>query len=152
MSDNDLYSDVYDDEPEQAPQQTGPKALREYADAQRARADELEKRLAKIEADNKRQTLATALKGTGVNPDALGDYLNDLDPEKATDQVAAWRKAFGITDAGEPAGLSDEETKALASVSGDPGGSAPATPTDDVAAMKGLQTEDEFWAFIESKK
>lgn len=148
MSD-DLYSDVYDDEPEtEAPQANGPKALRDAYEREKDARRQLEERLAKIEAESKRQKLASALKGTGVNPEALEDEIDKLDPEKAADTVARWRKAFGLTDEDEPAGLSDEETQALASVTGTPAGSAPATPKDDLSALKSVESEEDFWKMI----
>ncbi|HET7415522.1 MAG TPA: hypothetical protein VFI97_07490 [Arthrobacter sp.] len=150
MSD-DLYSDVYDDEPDEAPQ-NGPKALRDAYEREKDARRQLEERLAAIEAESKRQKLASALKGTGVNPDALGDYLDKLDPEKATDEVAAWKKAFGVAEDDGPTGISDEEAQQMAAVAGEPAGSAPATPVDDLAALKSFENEEDFWKHIRSNQ
>ena len=152
MSD-DLYSDdLYDDEPTQDVQQTsGPKALRDAYEREKEARKALEERLTRIEQESKRAKLAEALKGSGVNPEALGDSLNHIDPEKAADEVAAWRKAFGLETEAEPA-VSEEDQQAMAAVTGEPGGAAPSTTAGDpVAALKGIDNEEDFWKFIQSQ-
>lgn len=142
---SDFFDDEYDDEPTTAqPQNTGPKALRDYAEQQKQRADQLEERLVKIEADNRRAQLASALKGTGVNPDELGEELNKLDPEKAADQVAAWRRAFGLDTQGTPAGISAEDAAAVAAVTGEPVGTTPTTSNLGVDDIKSIDNEAAF--------
>lgn len=145
---SDYFDDEYDDdEPnasESAPTNGGPKALRDAYEREKDARKALEERLAAIEADNKRAKLESALKGTGVDPAALGDHLNALDPEKAADQVAAWRRAFGLESGDQPAGVSAEDAAAVAAVSGEPNGTAPVTTGDDAAALAGIDNEEEF--------
>jgi len=149
MSD-DLYSDdLYDDEPTQDTQQfDGPKPLRDAYEREKQARKALEERLSKIEQESKRAKLAEALKGSGVNPEALGDSLNHIDPEKAAEEVAAWRKAFGLETADQPA-VSEEDQQAMAAVTGEPGGTAPSTSGDPLAALKGIDNEEDFWKTIQ---
>jgi hypothetical protein len=149
MSD-DFFSDEYDDfdqEQDQAPRGNG---LRQFAESQKKRADELEQRLRELEATAKKATLADTLKKAGVaNPDALGKYAEVINPDEAGDFLAAVKAAMGMADEQAPPAVSEEEAAAVAAVSGDPGGSAPTAPTGDAtAALAGIDNEADFWAAI----
>lgn len=150
MSD-DFFSDDYDDQPDSqdTSQNSGPKGLREWGERQKARADELEARLAAIEEDSRKAKLADALKGTGVqNPDALGDYAKLIEPDKAGDFVSAVKAALGLADDSAPQGVSADDVAAVAAVSGEPSGTAPVTTGDAAASLGSITDEAEFWAKI----
>lgn len=153
MSD-DFFSDEYDDfdqEQDQAPRGNG---LRQFAESQKKRADELEQRLRDLEASAKKEKLADTLKKAGVaNPDALGKYAEVINPDEAGDFLAAVKAAMGLEGEQAQPGVSAEEAAAVAAVSGDPGGSAPSAPSGDAsAALAGIDNEADFWAAIRNAK
>ena len=151
MSD-DFFGDEYDDfdqEQDQAPR--GGNGLRQFAESQKKRADELEQRLRDLEATAKKEKLADTLKKAGVaNPDALGKYAEVINPDEAGDFLAAVKAAMGLDGGQAEPAVSGEEAAALAAVSGDPGGTAPTTATtgDASAAIAGIDNEADFWATI----
>jgi len=154
MSDG-LYSDEYDDESGAGSAQTGsggPKALRDAYEQEKAARKALEDRLAAIEQESRRTKLASALKDLGVKPDELGDSLDRIDPEKVVDEVAAWKRAFGLGQdtPTEPQGstVDEAERQRLSALSGEPAGAFPASSQDDLAGLQGIQSEAEFWAKI----
>lgn len=150
MSD-DFFSDDYEDDLNEEPAPRG-NGLRQFAESQKQRADALEQRLQAIEAERQREKFADRLKASGVsNPEALGKYAELINPDEATDFLAAVKAAMGLGDApndAAPAGLSEEETAALAAVSGEPAGAAPVTTGDAAANLSAIDNEADFWKAI----
>ena len=152
MSD-DFFSDDYDDEPNyQEPQQAsgGPKALRDAYEREKEARKALEERLSRIEQESRKAKLADALKGAGVsNPDALGEYAELIDPDKAGDFLTKVKAAMGLASEEAPNGVSEEEAAAVAAVSGDPSGTAPVSDGGNQAAViQGIDNEADFWKAI----
>ena len=150
MSDG-YFEDEYDDEPtyEEAPQSTGPKALRDAYEREKEARKALEERLNRLEEQDRKAKLADRLKNAGVqNPDALGDYAKLIDPDKAEDFLTAVKRSMGYeVEQAEPA-LSDEDQAALAAVSGEPSGTAPVTTGDNAANLAAIDNEADFWKAI----
>lgn len=149
MSD-DFFSDDYEDDLNEEPAPRG-NGLRQFAESQKQRADALEQRLAAIEAERQKEQFAERLKASGVsNPEALGKYAGLINPDEASDFLAAVKAAMGLEVPAEdaPVGVSPEEQAALAAVSGEPAGAAPVTTGDAAARLDGIDNEADFWATI----
>lgn len=154
MSEN-LYGDVYDDyEQEPAPEQSGPKALRDAYEKEKEARKELETRLARLEQDDQAKKLAAALEGKGVNPKAAAlAQKAGVTPDKVDEWVAEYGELFGIAQEEQSGGGVDEETKQqIAAVSGTPTGTVPVTNGDAVAGLQAIDNEGDFWSYINSQK
>lgn len=148
MSDG-YFEDEYDDEPTytEAPQNSGPKALRDAYEREKEARKALEERLARLEEQDRKAKLADRLKNAGVqNPDALGEYAQLIDPDKAEDFLTAIKRSMGLEapEQAQPA-VSDEAAAALAAVTGEPTGTAPTgAAVDQAAVLGGVDNEDDF--------
>ena len=150
MSDG-YFEDEYDDQPdyEQAPPNAGPKALRDAYEREKEARKALEERLNRLEEQDRKAKLADRLKNAGVqNPDALGDYAQFVDPDKAEDFITAVQRAMGLAPQEATPAVSDEDVAALAAVSGEPSGTAPLTTGDDAANLAAIDNEADFWKAI----
>lgn len=149
---SDFFDDEYDDEPNtrvEPPQQGGPKALRDAYESEKQARKALEERLAALEAADRQAKLASALKGTGVsNPEALGEFANLIDPDKAGDFVSAVKAAMGLGGDEQPQGVPAEDVAAVAAVSGEPAGTAPTVSAVSVEALQGIDNEADFWKAV----
>lgn len=153
MSD-DFFGDEYDDYSEQQDERPqGGNGLRQFAESQKKRADELEQRLRELETGAKRDKLADALKASGVsNPDALGEFGDLIAPEKAGDFINAVKAAMGLEVANSEAqGVSQEDAAAVAAVSGEPAGTTPTTQGESLSNISAIDNEADFWAAIRSQ-
>lgn len=150
MSDG-YFEDEYDDEPtyEAAPQNSGPKALRDAYEREKEARKALEERLARLEEQDRKAKLADRLKNAGVqNPDALGDFAQVIDPDKAEDFITAIKRSMGLEAAEAAPAVSAEDVAALAAVSGEPSGTAPVTTGDNAANLAAIDNEADFWKAI----
>ena len=158
MSD-DLYSDVYDDDYNEPAQQAGgPKALREAYEKEKEARKQLEDRLAKLEEKNQVESLASALKGKGVNPKAASLAAKfGVTPDKVDEFVTEYGDVFGISqstdgDEEQSGGGVDEATQQqIAEVSGAPTGTVPSGQGDVAAQIGSFDNEADFWNFIRSQ-
>lgn len=153
------YSDVYDDDYDQEPAQaSGPKALRDAYEKEKAERKALEERLAKLEQSKQSEELASALKANGVNPKVASLAMKaGVTPDKVGEWIQEYGDVFGIQstegEGSEAGGGVDPETQAaIAAVSGAPTGTVSASSGDEVSAMQSIDNEQDFWAFIKSKQ
>lgn len=151
----DLYSDVYDDgydEQHEPQEQGGPKALREWGERQKQRADDLEKRLNALEQAEQSKSLAAALEGKGVNPKAAKLALSQgVTPDKLDDWLGEWGDLFGVQQEQSSGGVDETTQQQLQAVSGAPTGTPPAN-TDAAAALGAIDNEADFWNYIKSNQ
>ncbi|HET6917607.1 MAG TPA: hypothetical protein VFH56_16090 [Acidimicrobiales bacterium] len=149
---SDFFDDEYDDEPVvEQPNTGGPKALRDAYEREKEARKALEDRLAALEQADRKAKLASALKETGItNPDALGDFANLIEPDKAVDFVSAVKAAMGLAGAEpEQQGVDPETAAAVAAVSGQPdGGAGNPAPAGSIEALQGINDEAEFWKTV----
>lgn len=113
----------------------GPKALRDYAKAQKERADEMAKQIADIQRELNKAKVADLFESQGVARNAAKYYNGDADPEKVSAFVNDMRSAFGGAAPepqapASPALNSDDQEKLQrmmqAGSNGNPGGNADA--------------------------
>ena len=149
---SDFFDDEYDDEPVvEQPQNTGgPKALRDAYEREKEARKALEDRLAALEAADRKAKLASALKETGItNPDALGDFANLIEPDKAVDFVSAVKAAMGLASEQTQQGVDPQTAAQVAAVTGQPdGGAGDPAPAGSVEALSGIDNEADFWKAI----
>lgn len=158
MSD-DMFNLFDDQDPNEGGQAPTPSALRQFAEATQKENKELKERLAALEADARRSSLANALSEAGKDPAAVSLIPADI---TNADGVAKWLEANGalIKDKEAPAPeagqeqqrqetqqvLSDEDAKKLAAVSGAPDGSIPPTvQSPELDNLRQAESREDFY-------